>query len=94
MELLENNYPIENEETVKNFSKDRIPQKLTFCDDNYSAQERSNALVLITEWEMFRKSNILKIKELIQNFCILDGRNKYDFDCMRSNGFKYNGIDQ
>ena len=84
--------PVANEEAVKKFSKDWIPEKLTFCDDNYSALENSNALVLMTEWKMFRNPSLSKMKELMQNLCIFDGRNQYDPDYMRNNGFYYKGI--
>ena len=85
--------PVANEEAVKKFSKDWISsRKLTFCDDNYSALENSNALVLITEWKMFRNPSLSKLKELMKNLCIFDGRNQYDPAYMRSNGFYYKGI--
>jgi len=85
--------PIANEEAVKKFSKDWISSgKLTFCDDNYSALENSNALVLMTEWKMFRNPSLSKMKEKMQNLCIFDGRNQYDPDYMRENGFEYKGI--
>jgi UDPglucose 6-dehydrogenase len=84
--------PVANEEAVKKFPKDWIPGKLTFCDDNYSALENSNALVLMTEWKMFRNPSLSKMKELMKNLCIFDGRNQYDPDYMRENGFEYKGI--
>jgi len=84
--------PVANEEAVKKFSKDWIPGKLIFCDDSYSALANSNALVLMTEWKMFRNPSLSKMKELMQNPCIFDGRNQYDPDYMRNNGFYYKGI--
>jgi len=51
---------VANEEAVKNFPKDWIPEKLTFCDDNYSALENSNALVLIDRVENVPKSQYIK----------------------------------
>ena len=84
--------PVANEEAVKKFSKDWIPKKITFYDDNYSALENSNALVLMTEWKMFRNPSLSKMKKLMQNLCIFDGRNQYDPDYMRENGFEYKGI--
>jgi len=84
--------PVANEEAIKKFPKDWVPKKLTFCDDNYSALENSNALVLMTEWKMFRNPNLSIMKELMQNLCIFDGRNQYDPDYMRNNGFYYKGI--
>jgi UDPglucose 6-dehydrogenase len=85
--------PVANEEAVKNFPKNWISSKqLTFFDDNYTALENSDALVLMTEWKMFRNPSLSKMKELMQNLCIFDGRNQYDPDYMRENGFEYKGI--
>jgi len=85
--------PVANEEAAKKFPQEWISEnKLTLFDDNYSALENSNALVLMTEWKMFRNPSLSKIKELMKNLCIFDGRNQYDPDYMRENGFEYKGI--
>ena len=85
--------PVATKEAVKKFSKEWIStNKLIFCDDNYGALENSNALVLMTEWKMFRNPSLSKMKELMKNLCIFDGRNQYDPDYMRENGFEYKGI--
>jgi len=39
-----------------------------------------------------KNPSISKMNELTQNLCILDGRNQYDSDYMRSNGFEDKGI--
>ena len=79
-------------------AKKKFPQKwisdnkLVFLDDSYAALEKSDALVLMTEWKMFRNPSLSKMKELMKNLCIFDGRNQYDPDYMRKNGFEYKGI--
>jgi UDPglucose 6-dehydrogenase len=85
--------PVANEEAVKKFSKGWVSDnKLTFFDDNYAALETSDALVLMTEWKMFRNPSLSKMKALMKNLCIFDGRNQYDPDYMEENGFEYKGI--
>jgi UDPglucose 6-dehydrogenase len=85
--------PVANKEAVKKFPTEWVSnKKLTFFDDNYSALENSDALVLMTEWKMFRNPSLSKMKEKMQNLCIFDGRNQYDPDYMRENGFEYKGI--
>jgi len=85
--------PVANEEAAKKFPKEWIStNQLTFFDDNYSALENSNALVLMTEWKMFRNPSLSKMKKIMQNLCIFDGRNQYDPVYMRENGFEYKGI--
>jgi len=85
--------PVANKEAVKKFPQEWISDnRLVFLDDNYAALEKSDALVLMTEWKMFRNPSLLKMKELMKNHCIFDCRNQYDPDYMRENGFEYKGI--
>ena len=85
--------PIANEEAAKQFPKGWISNnKLTFTDDNYRALKNADALVLITEWKIFRNPSLSKIKEQMRALCIFDGRNQYDPEYMRKNGFEYKGI--
>jgi UDPglucose 6-dehydrogenase len=85
--------PVANMEARKKFPQDWISgNRLIFLDDNYAALKNSDALVLMTEWKMFRNPNIGIIKENMKNLCIFDGRNQYDPTYMRKNGFEYKGI--
>ena len=85
--------PVANTEAKKKFPQKWLDEnKLVFLDDNYTALEKSDALVLMTEWKMFRNPNIRKMKEKMKNLCIFDGRNQYDPAYMRKNGFEYRGI--
>ncbi|MDP7027942.1 MAG: nucleotide sugar dehydrogenase, partial [Candidatus Marinimicrobia bacterium] len=85
--------PIANEEAIKKFPREWVVEnKLTFFDDSYAALENTDALVLMTEWKMFRNPSLSKIKELMQNLCIFDGRNQYDPEYLKQNGFEYKGI--
>ena len=84
---------IPNTEAKKKFPSEWLSRnKITFYDDNYAALEDSDALILMTEWRMFRNPNIKKMKEKMKNLCIFDGRNQYDPEYMRRNGFEYKGI--
>lgn len=60
--------------------------------DNYSALKNSDGLILVTEWNEFRKLDIEKLKKLMKQRVIFDGRNIYDPKFVRKNGFKYFGI--
>ena len=85
--------PVANEEAAKKFPQEWISDnKLVLLDDNYAALENGDALVLMTEWKMFRNPSLSKMKELMKNLCIFDGRNQYDPEFMKKNGFKYKGI--
>jgi len=85
--------PIAVGEAKKNFPEKWVSKgKLAFYEDNYEALEGADALVLMTEWKMFRNPSLSKMKELMKNLCIFDGRNQYDPYYMRANGFYYKGI--
>ncbi len=85
--------PVANKEAAKEFPKEWIADDtLTFFDDNYAALDNSDALVLMTEWKMFRNPSIINMKNKMQYLCIFDGRNQYDPEFMKLNGFEYKGI--
>ncbi|MGB3801792.1 MAG: hypothetical protein WA952_18385 [Lewinella sp.] len=46
----------------------------------------------MTEWAVFRTPNFDKMKELLKEPIVFDGRNLYDTDRMRENGFHYDSI--
>jgi len=66
--------------------------KVTFCEDQYEALEGSDCLAIVTEWSVFRTPDFDRIKELLAEPLIFDGRNLYDRDRMREAGFTYNSI--
>lgn len=66
--------------------------KVKLFKDNYSALKNADALVLVTEWNEFRRIDTERMKKLMKQRVIFDGRNIYDADFIRKNGFKYYGI--
>jgi UDPglucose 6-dehydrogenase len=65
---------------------------LSFCSNNYDALKNASALILVTEWNEFRKLDIGKMKKLMKEYVIFDGRNIYNPEELKSNGFVYYGI--
>ncbi|WP_116126111.1 UDP-glucose dehydrogenase family protein [Lewinella sp. IMCC34183] len=72
--------------------RDIYGDKITFCDDQYTALEGADALAIVTEWSVFRTPNFERMKELLSAPVIFDGRNLYDLERMRENGFHYDSI--
>ncbi|MBI5048550.1 MAG: UDP-glucose/GDP-mannose dehydrogenase family protein [Deltaproteobacteria bacterium] len=66
--------------------------RIEYMQDNYEVLKGADALVIITEWNEFRRPNFEKVKNLMKNPVIFDGRNIYDPKEMRSLGFTYYGI--
>jgi UDPglucose 6-dehydrogenase len=66
--------------------------KITFCEDQYSALEGADALLIVTEWPVFRTPDFETIKSRLSNSAIFDGRNLYDTKHMEELGFDYFSI--
>jgi len=52
----------------------------------------SHALLLVTEWYDFRQPDFKKVKQLLKEPVIFDGRNIYHKDVMLEEGFDYYGV--
>jgi UDPglucose 6-dehydrogenase len=65
---------------------------VTLCKDQYEALETADAMILATEWKQFRQPDFDRIKSLLSQALIFDGRNQYDPLEMRQLGFSYIGI--
>ena len=81
-------YDPEAIETTKAILGDSIK----YVADSYEALENSDALILITEWNEFRNPNFEKIKTLLKQPVIFDGRNVYDVNKMKEQGFYYYSV--
>jgi len=66
--------------------------KIKYFSGNYEALKGANALMLITEWNQFRFPDFRKIKKLLKEPIIFDGRNQYNPDELKELGFTYFSI--
>lgn len=72
--------------------KKRFGTGVKYFDNNYDALKGAHALVMITEWNEFRRPDFDRMKSLMKEPVIFDGRNIYDPKVMREKGFVYYGI--
>lgn len=70
----------------------KVLKGVIFCNDPYSTVKDCDALVIATEWNEFRVLDIDKIKRLLKQPNIIDGRNIYEPEEMKNAGFNYVGI--
>lgn len=70
----------------------QVLKNVTFCKDPYEAAQGSDCLVVITEWNEFKEIDLHKIKDIMANPVIIDGRNIYDPPLMKRLGFVYYGV--
>ena len=69
-----------------------IMPEVTMCNDPYSAIEGADATVIVTEWDAFRALDFTRVKELAKAPVLVDLRNIYNPEDVRSLGFTYASI--
>ena len=72
--------------------RERYGDRITLVDQMYDAVDGADALVLVTEWHEFRRPDFTRIKRLLKQPLLFDGRNAWDPEEMRAQGFVYHGI--
>jgi len=78
-------------EAMQNVKK-KIGDKISFFSNMYDALKDADALVICTEWSIFRTPDFNKIREKLNNNVIFDGRNLYDLKEIKEEGFYYSSI--
>ncbi len=70
----------------------RLDTSIEFAETNYEAVRGADALVVVTDWNEYRHPDFERIKQLLRQPIVVDGRNLYDPDRMRTLGFTYHSI--
>jgi UDPglucose 6-dehydrogenase len=90
---------IEAGATVTAFDPEAMPNikgvvgdKITYGTNAYDTLENADALLILTEWSLFRTPDFDRLSTTLNNKVIFDGRNLYDLDKMIDLGFYYNSI--
>ena len=78
-------------EAMQNIKK-QFGDKLTYCESMYDALTDADALVICTEWSIFRTPDFNKVKQLLKQNIIFDGRNLYDLEDIKKEGISYISI--
>ncbi|WP_298901091.1 UDP-glucose/GDP-mannose dehydrogenase family protein [uncultured Psychroserpens sp.] len=72
--------------------KRKLGNKLYYADNMYDVLEDIDALIICTEWSIFRTPDFNKLKSKMKHPIIFDGRNLYDVSDVQSEGFYYASI--
>jgi len=70
-------------------AKRKIGNALFYCKDLYETLENADAMLLVTEWTEFRILDLKRVKSLMKNAAIFDGRNIYNSLEMKNNEIEY-----
>jgi UDPglucose 6-dehydrogenase len=79
--------PVAMEETKK-----KIGASIKYAKGNYEALKGASGLIVVTEWNEFRRPDFDRVKEMLKEPVVFDGRNIYNPALMREKGFTYYGI--
>lgn len=69
-----------------------LGNKITFADDQYKVLKDADALLIATEWSVFRTPDFNEMKKALKNKLIFDGRNLYDLSQIEKMGFVYYSV--
>ena len=72
--------------------KQHFGDSIEFSSSEYDALHAADALIICTEWGIFRNPDFERMAEVMNDKVIFDGRNLFDVDEMTEKGFYYNSI--
>ncbi len=72
--------------------KKQLGDAIHYCQNMYDTLDGADALVIVTEWTVFRTPDFPKMKSLMTGNVIFDGRNLFDLEEMKAQGYKYFSI--
>jgi UDPglucose 6-dehydrogenase len=70
-------------------TKKQYGEKIEYASNMYDCLENADALIIATEWTVFRNPDFTRMKTLLKTPVIFDGRNLYTFEEMDKFGFEY-----
>jgi len=73
-------------------AKSIFESKIAYAENNYAALDGADALVLVTEWNEFREPDFARMKKLMRAPVVFDGRNIYNPEQLKAQGFQYFSI--
>jgi UDPglucose 6-dehydrogenase len=69
-----------------------LGDSIEYANDPYEALQNADALIIATEWGLFRTPDFDKVTSLLKNKVIFDGRNLYGIEQMKQLGYSYSSI--
>ena len=78
-------------EAMPNVQK-KFGNQIMYASNMYEATENADALIISTEWSIFRTPDFNKLRRNMNATAIFDGRNLYDVNDLKKEGFYYNSI--
>ncbi len=73
-------------------ARSHFGDRVIYCGSNYDCLADADALLVLTEWQPYRRPDFARMKELMESPVVLDGRNLFNPDRMAELGFEYESI--
>ena len=70
-------------------AKSLLPDEVNYCDDIYSTFDNADAVILLTEWNVYRGLDLKRILSQMKGNTFIDLRNVYEPEPMKAAGFNY-----
>ena len=91
-ELIDRGASVRGYDPVANEVATKLAPEVELVDDPYDLAEGCDALVVVTEWNEFKHLDLDRIRKLMNQPVLVDGRNIYDPVRMKALGFYYRGV--
>jgi UDPglucose 6-dehydrogenase len=75
-------------DAARHYFRDRV----TYCDTNYDALKDADALIVLTEWKQYRGVDLARVRSMLRQPVIIDGRNLWNPGRLGELGFEYASI--
>ncbi|MBV8254016.1 MAG: UDP-glucose/GDP-mannose dehydrogenase family protein [Chitinophaga sp.] len=72
--------------------KNQLGDKISYADHQYTCLENADALLIATEWSVFRTPDFNKISAALKHKAIFDGRNLFEVSRMKELGYHYESV--
>jgi UDPglucose 6-dehydrogenase len=72
--------------------KGRIGDKIEYTENHMDALDNADALLICTEWQVFRNPDLNDVKKRLNAPVVFDGRNLYELESMKALNFYYKSI--
>ncbi len=70
-------------------ARNHFGDRVTYCDHHYEAIDGADALIVCTEWNQFRNPDFDRLRSLLKEPVVIDGRNIFSASNLPDKGFKY-----
>jgi len=73
-------------------AKKLLPENVSYAKSAYEATQSADAVIIVTDWNEFKELDLAKIRSQMKGNLLIDGRNIYNPEKVKDNGFVYVGV--